>query len=63
MPNPGSTEAQERGCECPVYDNHMGKGIEMDGVRVFWMNGDCSLHGSLIGKNRKPNRTPTAESK
>lgn len=45
-PNPGSEAAQERGCSCPVLDNHRGKGMPYpDGPR-FWINGDCPLHGS-----------------
>ena len=45
-PNPGSPEAVERGCTCPVIDNRHGKGFEMRGEIVFWHNGDCPLHGS-----------------
>jgi len=40
--NPGSKEAQDEGCTCPVLDNNYGKGINGS----FWMNGDCPLHGT-----------------
>jgi len=43
IPNPGSKEAQELGCACPVMDNHHGKGyMGMDGVFVY--SGDCKVH-------------------
>lgn len=39
--NPGSDEALDKGCLCPVLDN--GHGKKRDGL--FWMNIDCPLHG------------------
>ena len=46
-PNPGSDEARERGCNCPVMDNARGLGAR--GTRgddaVFWMTSTCPLHG------------------
>lgn len=39
---PGSKEAQEQGCLCPVMDNRRGAGTP-DGH--FWVNGDCPIHG------------------
>jgi hypothetical protein len=45
-PNPGSPEAVEHGCTCPVIDNHYGRGMPYpDGAR-FWISGDCLLHGA-----------------
>jgi hypothetical protein len=49
-PNPGSEEAIELGCECPVMDNNHGKGLPWPNGRggydtAFWTNGDCPLHG------------------
>lgn len=46
-PNPGSPEAVDTGCLCPVMDNHGGKGFRQsaDGDVFFWMNRDCPLHG------------------
>jgi len=47
-PNPGSPEAVEKGCKCPVMDNHGGKGFMMgeeNGI-LFWMVRACPLHGN-----------------
>jgi hypothetical protein len=38
---PGSPEAVEKNCKCPVMDNE-----EMPDDRK-WVNGDCPLHGKL----------------
>jgi hypothetical protein len=38
---PGSPEAVEKGCKCPVMDNE-----EMSEERK-WVNGDCPLHGKV----------------
>lgn len=42
---PGSAEAREQGCNCPVLDNHRGRGIEIDGRRMFFYREDCPVHG------------------
>lgn len=42
--NPGSDEALEEGCSCPVLDNSHGKGIKHQ-EEEFWVNFDCPLHG------------------
>jgi hypothetical protein len=44
---PGSKEAIEYGCTCPVMDNCSGKGhyITEDGMTVYVMRTDCPLHG------------------
>jgi hypothetical protein len=42
-PTPGSPEAQEQECTCPVMDNNYGKGIGKP--PKFWMNQECPLHG------------------
>lgn len=45
-PNPGSDEAIEQGCVCPVLDNHHGRGWDVgDGKQLFVTNADCPLHG------------------
>lgn len=44
-PNPGSEAATALGCVCPVLDNAKGKGINFGGEVVFWINGNCKLHG------------------
>lgn len=40
-PNPGSDEAIELGCSCPVIDNGRGRGA---GNGFFWINCGCPLH-------------------
>lgn len=42
-PNPGSDEALEMGCECPVMDNHRGMFAPYppDG---WWMTPGCPVH-------------------
>ena len=45
-PNPGSQEARERGCTCPVIDNNFGEGMpDGHGGVEFDMNFACPLHG------------------
>jgi hypothetical protein len=50
-PKPGSKEAIEAGCKCPVIDNHHGEGIPMvhpdtqEIQRAYWMDADCIIHG------------------
>lgn len=41
-PNPGSDEAIQQGCICPVYDNAKGRGWMGSGL--FWYNEHCPLH-------------------
>jgi len=42
-PNPGSDEAVAMGCECPVIDNHYGRGYH--GVAgEFCFNMSCPVH-------------------
>jgi hypothetical protein len=45
---PGSDEAIEAGCECPVLDNARGQGSGYtgdDGQPLFWISEACPLHG------------------
>lgn len=43
--DPGSKSAINKGCTCPVIDNHHGKGIPMsDGSPYFWINDTCPIH-------------------
>lgn len=44
VPNPGSKEAREEGCTCPVLDNNHGDGVCFAGER-FWQDMNCPLHG------------------
>ena len=50
QPNPGSEAARKHGCLCPVLDNARGLGAQ--GTRgpdaVFWMRGDCPMHGVVM---------------
>jgi len=46
-PNPGSDEAIKQGCSCPIIDNDYGVGFTFKGDRMFWMSGDCKLHGFI----------------
>lgn len=55
MRNPGSRQALDTGCLCPVTDNHHGKGIPYttpDGTTkfAFWTRGDCPVHGKADTK-------------
>ena len=45
-PNPGSQEAVDMGCLCPVMDNHYGQGWHGD-PNKFCINGDCPVHNEL----------------
>ena len=42
-PPPGSNEAIQQGCKCPVIENNRGKGyMGLEGVYVY--SGGCDLH-------------------
>lgn len=51
-PDPGSPEAVEQGCTCPVIDNYHGQGVpwrRKDGLDTvenpsFWITEGCPLH-------------------
>jgi hypothetical protein len=43
-PNPGSPEARAEGCQCPVVDNHYGRG-HRDDPSWFLIDEECPLHG------------------
>lgn len=51
QPNPGSPEAVELGCKCPVGENGHGRGAwngaakDEQGNPLFWVAEDCPLHG------------------
>lgn len=48
IPTPGSEEAKERGCRCPILDNVRGQGrTTRDGDVLYWVTSDCPLHGDL----------------
>ena len=56
-PNPGSDEALELGCRCPVLDNAHGRGAmgTSGDDAEFWTNAACPLHGATISD---PKDTP-----
>jgi len=43
---PGSKEAIDAGCKCPVIDNRNGKGYMTDenGKPLYIFNEDCRIH-------------------
>ena len=44
IPDPGTKEAIEMGCTCPVMDNEYGKGyMGREGVFIYTAN--CPIHG------------------
>jgi hypothetical protein len=47
-PNPGSPEAREAGCRCPILDNNHGRGAyrDPDGTPQFWIVEHCPMHGA-----------------
>ena len=56
-PKPGSNEAIEQGCVCPVIDNGHGKGHLGDGEKYgWWISGYCPLHGEENGNSPQSTR-------
>lgn len=58
IPNPGTPEAVEQGCTCPVLDNNHGSGIVFtykDGTTrtAYWINGECKLHNGKTDSAEK----------
>lgn len=51
VPNPGSDDALDVGCTCPVLDNAHGKGHFMGGSGVFAYDTTCPVHGNPIENN------------
>ena len=47
IPTPGSKEAIEQGCICPVMDNEYGRGY-MGQEGVFIYSTGCPVHGDII---------------
>jgi len=45
--NPGTQEAIDAGCKCPVTDNGYGQGY-MGQAGVFVYNMECEIHGDII---------------
>ena len=51
-PNPGSAEAVDQGCTCPIIDNNYGKGY-LGQKGIFVQFDDCPLHGGFIKAHLK----------
>lgn len=51
QPNPGSKEAVDKGCTCPVMDNHHGAGFPYDNSTCFYINEHCPLHGGDVDEH------------
>ena len=52
-PPPGSPEAAEQGCTCPVFDNRKGRGCgltDKDGNPLYYINEKCPLHVAREGE-------------
>ena len=52
-PPPGSPEAAEQGCTCPVFDNRKGRGCgltDKDGNPLYYINEKCPLHVAKEGE-------------
>ena len=43
-PNPGTREAIDAGCQCPVLDNRHGKGYYAAPDGIFAYNEGCPIH-------------------
>lgn len=56
-PKPGSREAGEMGCTCPVMDNHHGEGFPVfdHGQKMtgFWIEAKCPIHGVKGGTDEE----------
>jgi hypothetical protein len=48
IPNPGSAEAMDHGCECAIIDNHYGRGFEYDRELCFYITVGCPLHAPVL---------------
>lgn len=51
-PNPGSDEAINQGCTCPVRKNEHGKGFGDLDQPCFWVASSCPIHGVEDGYHR-----------
>lgn len=58
LPNPGSDEALNQGCTCPVLDNDHGRGYY--GGYGFVIVASCPLHGgySTDPEDEEPDAPP-----
>lgn len=47
VPNPGSDEAVNLGCWCPVLDNRRGAGVPSSSGVNFWISSGCPIHAPI----------------
>lgn len=55
IPNPGTKEAIDQGCKCPVMDNCYGKGYHWypgKEIEQFIYSEECNLHTEIINRLR-----------
>lgn len=52
IPNPGSPEALDQGCQCPVSDNHHGQGMPYPSGLAWWISAECPLHTPQLKRDR-----------
>lgn len=62
LPNPGSTEAIDAGCQCPVIDNCHGRGWkggmkDSSGQTMFVYNLECPVHFAAMCELKKASAT------
>lgn len=46
QPNPGSREAAEAGCICPIEQNFRGVVPPLD--EHWWIDAECPMHGTWV---------------
>ena len=52
LPSPGSNDAVEAGCTCPILDNAHGGGFPgKEGSVMYWVAQGCRLHGQAHKEN------------
>lgn len=42
--SPGSPEAQDHKCTCPIAENNYGEGVDREGGHGFWGDKNCPYH-------------------
>ncbi len=50
-PNPGSQEAQDQGCMCPILDNEFGDQTKTAGMWTVVLT--CKMHGDLLTEEHR----------
>jgi hypothetical protein len=52
VPKPGSPEAVDMGCSCPIMDNAHGLGRFGLG-KDWWINSECKLHSLPVEERER----------